>query len=225
MGQGYAEKASAVGLSPAARRSIGVGLLFLGLLDLAAIHGVLVPWMHQARGQATPVSPLTLPSRPAVVPPAATPKPATAEPSSAPSPMAVAPIKAKPDPVAPAVAQPTSPSHSAEPAPNFPHLLFPRNTSWIPPAARDTLASVADLMTRRPELRAVLAGHTDDLGTNYQNSVLSLDRARRSRNFLAARGIDPNRIDIQGYGANKPIEEKQTPQARAQNRRVEITLR
>jgi outer membrane protein OmpA-like peptidoglycan-associated protein len=67
-----------------------------------------------------------------------------------------------------------------------------------------------------------IIGHTDSTGGDQINQPLSLDRAAHARDYLAARGINPNRITVEGRAAREPIASNDDPAGRARNRRVEI---
>ncbi|WP_392563369.1 OmpA family protein [Orbus wheelerorum] len=71
----------------------------------------------------------------------------------------------------------------------------------------------------------LVSGHTDATGDSNKNQQLSLDRAAAVRDWMIkASNIPENCFAIQGYGANKPLASNDTPEGRAQNRRVEISL-
>jgi outer membrane protein OmpA-like peptidoglycan-associated protein len=53
---------------------------------------------------------------------------------------------------------------------------------------------------------------------------LSTRRAQATKSYLAARGVDPNRITVAGRGEREPIADNSTEAGRARNRRVEIFL-
>jgi outer membrane protein OmpA-like peptidoglycan-associated protein len=69
-----------------------------------------------------------------------------------------------------------------------------------------------------------IEGHTDDVGKDELNKRLSLQRAGSVMEYLVSRGIAPKRIVTAGYGKNRPIVPNVTPENRAKNRRVELTL-
>jgi chemotaxis protein MotB len=56
------------------------------------------------------------------------------------------------------------------------------------------------------------------------NQQLSLKRAQTVMQFLIAQGVNPTLVSAQGMGESNPIASNDTPQGRAQNRRVELTL-
>jgi outer membrane protein OmpA-like peptidoglycan-associated protein len=107
----------------------------------------------------------------------------------------------------------------------IPHLLFARNTSWLSPAAKEILGWVASTLIENPSRRAVISGHTDDVGPEDLNRVLSVERARRCGRWLEGHGVDPERMEIQGFGSTRPVGGDRSPEAQVHNRRVEIDLR
>jgi OOP family OmpA-OmpF porin len=69
-----------------------------------------------------------------------------------------------------------------------------------------------------------IEGHTDSRGTRKHNMKLSADRAASVRQHLVGLGIDPARMDAQGYGPDQPIETNKTAAGREKNRRVEFII-
>jgi len=137
-------------------------------------------------------------------------------------PVAVVPTLPEPTHEAPADSEPASANQTEL---EFPHLRFARNTTWLSPAAKETLARLVAVLGEQPSRRVVLNGHTDRIGPEELNRALSLERARRSLCWLSARGIDPARIEIHGFGSTRPLEVDVSPESQARNRRVEIDLR
>src|ERR1039457_259136 len=200
-------------LSASVRYALSAGLLLVGVADLAAIDLVLLPRYVGGAPRFAPVLP---------VPPAATGPSSQAAFAPPPAPEQTPPPPAEPAPAAPA---PAPPKVAENPAPTFPNLLFARNTSWLSPAARETLARLAATLAEQPSRRVAIDGHTDNSGPEELNRALSLERARRCGDWLEDRGVDPTRIEIQGFGSSRPLEGDRTPVAQAHNRRVEIDLR
>ena len=71
----------------------------------------------------------------------------------------------------------------------------------------------------------VISGHTDNTGDDKSNQVLSLKRAEAVRNWMRDTGDVPEScFAVQGYGESRPVATNDTPEGRALNRRVEISL-
>lgn len=77
----------------------------------------------------------------------------------------------------------------------------------------------------RPGWLIVVSGHTDNTGSQQINQSLSLKRAESVRNWMRDTGDVPEScFAVQGYGASRPVTTNDTPEGRALNRRVEISL-
>lgn len=90
------------------------------------------------------------------------------------------------------------------------------NTSLI------TLDEVAAILQADPGLEARLEGHTDNTGQEPANDLLAEKRAKRCRDYLITKGIDPKRMSYLGHGSHKPFVPNDTRENRQLNRRVEI---
>jgi len=69
-----------------------------------------------------------------------------------------------------------------------------------------------------------IEGHTDNTGDSSYNLSLSEHRAQAVQEALVARGVNPNRIRIQGFGETRPLASNSTRSGRQKNRRVEIII-
>lgn len=77
----------------------------------------------------------------------------------------------------------------------------------------------------KPGWLIVVSGHTDNTGNPKLNQTLSLKRAEAVRNWMRDTGDVPEScFAVQGYGESRPIATNDTPDGRALNRRVEISL-
>ena len=87
------------------------------------------------------------------------------------------------------------------------------------------LAELAGVMRRHPGLRVMIEGHTDSVGSDTLNMILSQRRADSVKDYLATRlGIDASRLDARGYGETRPVAGNDTGEGRQQNRRVEAAV-
>jgi outer membrane protein OmpA-like peptidoglycan-associated protein len=100
---------------------------------------------------------------------------------------------------------------------------FDVGRSAIKPEMRPVLDQFAKGLD--PNMRVRIIGHTDSTGTDAINNPLSVDRAQSVRDYLAARGVSPTRIETSGEGSRHPIASNDSADGRAKNRRVEILLR
>ncbi len=102
------------------------------------------------------------------------------------------------------------------------NIFFDFDSARLKPESKLELDRLVQLLKRRPDLRIVIEGHTDIIGSEEYNQKLSERRAKAVAEYLISRGIDPKRIRTVGYGSRKPIAPNDTPEGRAKNRRVEI---
>ncbi len=90
------------------------------------------------------------------------------------------------------------------------------------PEADPALQRVLATLQRHPELRIEVGAHTDSRGSDAHNLRVSRLRAEAVVNWLAARGIALDRLEVRGYGEAQPIAPNTTAEGRAQNRRIEL---
>lgn len=87
------------------------------------------------------------------------------------------------------------------------------------------MEAVRSILEEHPEIQTVrIEGHTDSRGSAAYNKGLSERRARSVMRWLVTRGIDRKRLTSQGFGLERPIDSNDTPEGRAQNRRVEFHI-
>ncbi len=87
---------------------------------------------------------------------------------------------------------------------------------------RPVLDRFAQTLAANPSTTVRIVGHTDSTGSDAINDPLSVNRAGSVRNYLADRGVAPQRIAIDGRGSREPIADNGSEAGRAKNRRVEI---
>jgi outer membrane protein OmpA-like peptidoglycan-associated protein len=104
-------------------------------------------------------------------------------------------------------------------------IHFGTDNATLRPDGEQLLDEVADLLTKHPEIRKIrVEGHTDNRGNAEHNLQLSKARAASVVNYLVKSGIDPSRLESEGYGSTQPLVPNLTPAARAKNRRVAFKI-
>jgi len=104
-------------------------------------------------------------------------------------------------------------------------VLFVTGKSELLPAARDQLDQVATALKDQGEVKPmVVEGYTDSVGSEATNLKLSKDRAEAVRAYLVSKGVPSDKITSVGKGKANPVASNDTPEGRANNRRVEIVV-
>lgn len=104
-------------------------------------------------------------------------------------------------------------------------VLFATNRDRVlPPSYRGLAATAAALRARPADWRLAVEGHTDSVGSEASNSGLSLRRARAVAAWFTRHGIPSVRLDVRGFGLERPVGSNDSDSGRTQNRRVELRL-
>lgn len=101
-------------------------------------------------------------------------------------------------------------------------ISFDTGRADIKPQFSPLLDQFANSLRNNPTTDVVIVGHTDNTGTDAINNPLSVNRAASTRQYLVSRGVDINRIQIDGRGSYQPVASNATADGRSRNRRVEI---
>ncbi len=106
-------------------------------------------------------------------------------------------------------------------------LLFEPGSSIVSESSRPLLDSLTDVLRDTGKFVRI-EGHTDNIPIStarYQsNWQLSTDRSTSVLMYMQRRGIGPSMLSASGYGEYRPIAPNDTPESRAQNRRVEFVI-
>ena len=92
------------------------------------------------------------------------------------------------------------------------------------PSSDTILKTLNDFLVNNPNIRLLISGHTDDIGSDEYNLELSRNRAKSVYNWLVNQGIDSTRLEFTGFGKSQPLYENPTEKLRALNRRVEVKI-
>ena len=86
------------------------------------------------------------------------------------------------------------------------------------------LNRIAVYLKRKPQVKIEMGGHTDNVGSDESNNLLSTDRAKSVQQYLVKQGVAASRISFKGYGKTSPVATNDTEEGKALNRRVEFTI-
>jgi chemotaxis protein MotB len=111
-------------------------------------------------------------------------------------------------------------------------VLFDSGEADLKPAGAAVLRKVAAILASHPNLKIHVIGHTDNVRIRAaarnrfpSNWELSTARATAAVRFLTENaGVDPRRLGAVGYGEFRPVADNSTPEGRARNRRIAITI-
>jgi len=101
---------------------------------------------------------------------------------------------------------------------------FANNSAKLKSGSSDVLDGTASILTRYPDLKVEIGGHTDSSGAASYNKALSQKRAESVREYLISKGAKAGNLISRGYGESSPIADNKTRDGRAKNRRVEMKL-
>lgn len=102
-------------------------------------------------------------------------------------------------------------------------ILFATGKADLQPESRPVLKEIAGTLTQHADLKILIEGHTDNVGTPASNLALSDARAAAVKTALVEEfGVDAARISTRGLGDTTPAVPNTTATGRAQNRRVEV---
>ncbi len=102
-------------------------------------------------------------------------------------------------------------------------ILFDVSSDKIKPESYGTLKDIAKVLKDNADVKVKIIGHTDSDGDDNSNLDLSKRRAASVKNSLSAEfGIEEARMETDGKGEIEPVSDNNTPQGKANNRRVEF---
>jgi outer membrane protein OmpA-like peptidoglycan-associated protein len=90
--------------------------------------------------------------------------------------------------------------------------------------SKPALDKLAEVLKNKPLWKLEISGHTDNVGDDNGNLVLSKKRAEALKNYLISKGINADRLVTLYFGETKPIADNNTPEGRKKNRRVEMKI-
>jgi OmpA-OmpF porin, OOP family len=101
-------------------------------------------------------------------------------------------------------------------------INFDTDKATIKPESMGTLNMIVRVLKDNPDIKFEIDGHTDNSGTAPHNLTLSQQRADAVKTQLVTMGVDASRLTTRGLGDTKPIADNNTPDGKANNRRVEF---
>lgn len=103
-------------------------------------------------------------------------------------------------------------------------VLFETGSAALRPIALERLRPLAGYLDSNPDVQVRIDGHTDSVGNDAANQLLSERRAESVRSALREMGLDRGRFVVEGHGEAMPVASNGNAAERQLNRRVEVTL-
>lgn len=104
------------------------------------------------------------------------------------------------------------------------NLFFATNKTVILPTSEQAMSDLAAFLIQNPSVTIHITGHTDAVGSDEANQILSEGRANAVRNDLIKRGVAAERMTAEGKGEREHVADNDTEEGRQLNRRVEFTI-
>lgn len=104
------------------------------------------------------------------------------------------------------------------------NIFFEKNSDKLSLMSKPELERIVRLMQGSPNLRIKVTGHTDDVGSDEYNLILSEKRARSVIDYLVTLGVSENRMSHVGLGESYPIASNDTEEGRKANRRIDLEI-
>lgn len=104
------------------------------------------------------------------------------------------------------------------------NIFFDTNKFDIKDESKPELQKLIDFLTLNPSVHIEISGHTDNVGGDQANQLLSENRAKAVYKYLIANNIQAERLTYKGYGETQPIASNDTDEDRSKNRRTEFKI-
>ena len=102
-------------------------------------------------------------------------------------------------------------------------ILFDTGSANIKPESMGIIRQIYQVLQQDGTINLKIVGHTDSDGSDENNMALSKKRAASVKNALVSvYGVDTNRLTVDGKGESEPVADNNSPDGKAQNRRVEF---
>jgi len=104
------------------------------------------------------------------------------------------------------------------------NIFFDTNKFLIKDESKPELQKLVDFLNLNKGVHIEISGHTDNVGSDQSNQILSENRAKSVYQYLIANGIDASRLSFKGYGETQPVATNDNDEGRSKNRRTEFKI-
>ncbi|MBF90250.1 MAG: hypothetical protein CMP75_00585 [Flavobacteriales bacterium] len=105
------------------------------------------------------------------------------------------------------------------------NVHFAHNSYELDKSSFEELDKLIAYLLKNTEINILIEGHTDDIGGEVANQLLSENRAKAVYTYLLDAFIEKGRLTYKGYGESKPLVANTTEEGRAQNRRTSFRIK
>jgi outer membrane protein OmpA-like peptidoglycan-associated protein len=103
-------------------------------------------------------------------------------------------------------------------------ILFDFDKATLRRDVEFNLVKITTILNQFGEMKVLVEGHTDSIGTEEYNLTLSQKRAQAVSDFLISQDVDASRLSAEGYGESRPVADNDTDEGRQKNRRVDLVI-
>ena len=103
-------------------------------------------------------------------------------------------------------------------------IRFSHNSVHFKALDYELVESYVEYLTSSPASTAIVAGHTDSIGSADYNYLISKYRAEIVKSYFMGRGVSDSQLNVIGFGPREPLAENDTEEGRELNRRVEMSI-
>lgn len=104
------------------------------------------------------------------------------------------------------------------------NVFFDLDKFTLKPESAVELKKLVDFLEKNPTLKVEIGGHTDNQGSKSHNQTLSENRSKAVMDWLISNGVEATRLSSKGYADSVPLQDNNTPEGRAENRRTEFKI-
>ena len=103
-------------------------------------------------------------------------------------------------------------------------ILFKTDSFSLTSASKIVIDKFINFLNENPHMKIAIHGHTDNLGGDLHNLILSENRAKSVYEYMISKEINQRRLSYKGFGDSKPIDNNSSEEGRAKNRRTEFVI-
>ena len=104
------------------------------------------------------------------------------------------------------------------------NIFFETGKFELKSESKSELNKLVSLLKDNPDLKIQIDGHTDNVGQEKDNQLLSTNRAKSVVAYLLSKAINTQRLTYKGFGSTKPVSDNLTEKGKSLNRRTELSI-